>query len=391
MASIHKRVTAKGEIRWLVRYRDPNRAERTRSFRLKTDAARFAAAVETDISRGDWVNPELARETFSYWADQWLATTYHLKPKTQESYRSVLNHHLLPRLAHTPVARIDLPTVTSLLSELSRNGAGAGTVGNIRGALGLVLEQARRSGAIRTNPVADTKPPRKPQQEMIFLTPREVIAVAEEVTDPPIKKGGGEHRRPSFPERGLLVRLAGFTGLRAGEITALRVSAVDLTTMQILVLASASEAHGQLQFGPPKNWRRRSVPLPGGLAEDLTDHIRGKGPREFVFTSARGTPVRQSNFHARHFKPAALRVGLDSKVRFHDLRHSYAAMLIAQGAHPRAIMERLGHSSIQVTLDTYGHLFPELEAHITEGLDEVYRGVVSRSGPISRERTLHMA
>ena len=81
------------------------------------------------------------------------------------------------------------------------------------------------------------------------------------------------------------------------------VSAVDLTTMQILVLASASEAHGQLQFGPPKNWRRRSAPLPSGLAEDLTNHIRGKAPREFVFTSARGTPVRQSNFHARHFKP----------------------------------------------------------------------------------------
>jgi integrase len=101
--------------------------------------------------------------------------------------------------------------------------------------------------------------------------------------------------------------------------------------------------------------------------------------------------VRQSNFHARHFKPAAIRAGIDPKVRFHDLRHSYAAMLIAQSAHPRAIMERLGHSSIQVTLDTYGHLFPELEAHITEGLDEVYRGVVKRSGPASRERTLNMA
>lgn len=93
--------------------------------------------------------PNSLGETFSYWADQWLATTYHLKPKTQEGYRSVLNHHLLPRLANTPVARIDLPMVTSLLSEFSRNGAGAGTVGNIRGALGLVLEQARRSGAIR--------------------------------------------------------------------------------------------------------------------------------------------------------------------------------------------------------------------------------------------------
>ena len=72
----------------------------------------------------------------------------------------MLNFHLLPRLGNTPVVRIDLPMVTSLLSDFSRNGAGAGTVGNVRGALGLVLEQARRSGAISTNPVADTKPPR---------------------------------------------------------------------------------------------------------------------------------------------------------------------------------------------------------------------------------------
>jgi len=145
--------------------------------------------------------------------------------------------------------------------------------------------------------------------------------------------------------------------------------------MHVRVLLSASEAYGHLQIGPPKTWRRRSVPLPAALAEDLSAHVRGKRPNEFVFTSARGTPVRQSNFHARHFKPAAIRAGIDPRVRFHDLRHSYAAMLIAQGAHPRAIMERLGHSSIQVTLDTYGHLFPELEVHITDGLDQVYRKV----------------
>lgn len=148
--------------------------------------------------------------------------------------------------------------------------------------------------------------------------------------------------------------------------------------MQVRVLLSASEAYGHLQIGPPKTWRRRSVPIPSALAEDLAAHVRGKRSNEFVFTSQRGTPVRQSNFQARHFKPAALRAGLDPKVRFHDLRHSYAAMFIAEGAHPRAIMERLGHSSIQVTLDTYGHLFPELEAYLTERLDSVYRRVQGR-------------
>lgn len=388
MASIHKRLTPSGDTRWDVRYRDPNRVDRSKSFQRKSDAARFAASVETDINRGEWIDPTLGRETFGFWAEQWLVTTYRLKPKTQEGYRSVLNHHLLPKLGNTPVRRIDLATVSELLSELTQDGAGAGTVGNIRGVLNLVLEQARRSGAIRTNPVADTKAPRKPHQEMVFLTAEEIIAVANEITSPPIKTGGGEHRRRSFPERGLLVRLAGFTGLRAGEITALKVSALDLTTMRVHVLLAASEAYGQLHVGPPKTWRRRSVPLPSGLAEDLAGHIRSMSLRDYVFTSSRGTPVRQSNFHARHFKPAALRAGLDPRTRFHDLRHSYAAMLIAQGAHPRAIMERLGHSSIQVTLDTYGHLFPELEAHLTDEIDRVYRRV---QGGERTNRTLGIA
>jgi integrase len=376
MASIHRRVTPSGETRWDVRYRDPNRADRSKSFRLKLEAARFAASVEADIGRGEWLDPTLGRESFGYWAERWLVTTYGLKPKTQEGYRSLVNHHLLPRLANTPVARVDLAMVSSVLSEISRSGAGSGTVGNIRGVLNLVLEQARLSGAIRANPVRDTKAPKKPHQEMVFLTPDEIIVVSDEIAFPPTKNG--QRPRQSFPERGLQVRLAGFTGLRAGEITALKVSALDLTTMHVRVLLSASEAYGQLQIGPPKTWRRRSVPLPSALAEDLSVHVRGKEPNEFVFTSARGTPVRQSNFQSRHFKPAAIRAGIDPKVRFHDLRHSYAAMLIAQSAHPRAIMERLGHSSIQVTLDTYGHLFPELEVHITEGLDQVYRRVQGR-------------
>lgn len=83
--------------------------------------------------------------------------------------------------------------------------------------------------------------------------------------------------------------------------------------------------------------------------------------------------MRQSNFYARHFKPAVLRPGLPEETRFHGLRHSFAAMLIAEGAHPRAMMERMGHSTIQVTLGTYGHLFPNLEAALTDALDEVYR------------------
>ena len=105
----------------------------------------------------------------------------------------------------------------------------------------------------------------------------------------------------------------------------------------------------------------------------MTTHLAGRASNDFVFTSSRGGPLRHSNFYARHFKPAVIRAGLPEATRFHDLRHSYAAMLIAEGAHPRAIMERMGHSTIQVTLGTYGHLFPSLEEALTDALDDVYR------------------
>lgn len=88
-----------------------------------------------------------------------------------------------------------------------------------------------------------------------------------------------------------------------------------------------------------------------------------------MFTDDLGCPVSHTNFYRRHFKPAVTRVGLPPDLRFHDLRHTYIALLIAQGAHPRSVMERAGHSSITVTLGTYGHLFPGLEADLTDKLD----------------------
>jgi integrase len=137
------------------------------------------------------------------------------------------------------------------------------------------------------------------------------------------------------------------------------------------VAESATEVNGRLVFGPTKNYQRRTVPLPRFLRDDLAAHLRKRRERadDLVFASPEGGPLRHNNFYGRHFKPAVRRVGLPESVRFHDLRHSYAGFLIAQGAHPRAIMERMGHSSVQVTLGTYGHLLPGIDEQLTSGLE----------------------
>ena len=172
-----------------------------------------------------------------------------------------------------------------------------------------------------------------------------------------------------------LTHLAAYTGLRAGEICALRVGRVDLAKGRITVAESVTEVQSRgLHFSEPKTYERRSVTLPAFLVEKLTTHMKGRPdePDAFVFTSPEGSTLNHKNFYRRHFKPALAAAGLPAEMRFHDLRHTCAALCIALGAHPKAIQERLGHSSITVTLDRYGHLFPKLDELLTEGSGRVF-------------------
>ena len=136
-------------------------------------------------------------------------------------------------------------------------------------------------------------------------------------------------------------------------------------------MTEVSAARGGLSYDDPKTYERRSVPMPRSLADDMANHLLSRPADQdaFVFTSPDGGPLRHNNFYRRQFKPAVIAAGLSPRTRFHDLRHTNASLLIAQGANPLTIKQRLGHSSITVTLDRYGHLFPELEQEMTDRLD----------------------
>src|SRR5262249_30697136 len=117
----------------------------------------------------------------------------------------------------------------------------------------------------------------------------------------------------------------------------------------------------------------RAVPLPTFLVDELLPLLTGKEPEDLVFSAPEGGPIRHGNFYGRHFKPAVLRSGVPPRTRFHDLRHTYASRLIAEGATALTVMRRLGHSSINVTFDTYGHLLPEQEDALNDRLDAIGR------------------
>jgi integrase len=218
-----------------------------------------------------------------------------------------------------------------------------------------VFEAAIQAGVLLRNPAADIRVPRSRTREMQFLSAAEVERLADAI-DPPY---------------GLLVRLAAYTGLRAGEIVALRIKRLDLLRGMVRVVESASEVGGRLLIGPTKTYANRTVRLPRFLRDELAASLaeRRSDLDAFLFTAARGGPLRHNNFYQRRFCPALRRAGLPATVRFHDLRHTCAALLIAQGAHPKAIQAHLGHSSIQVTMDRYGHLFPDALDHLADRLD----------------------
>jgi integrase len=207
--------------------------------------------------------------------------------------------------------------------------------------------------------------PRAQQKEPIFLTAEQVDLLA----------GAAK------PPYDLLIRFAAATGLRPSELCGLRIGRLNLMKGTAEVAEALTVVAGRTELGPTKTNIRRTVALPRFLCEDLARHLAARsheagrpvGSEEYVFTAAEGGPLRRDLLHKRYVRPAVLKAGLPEGLRVHDLRHTCASILIGLGAHPKVIQERLGHSSIMVTMDVYGHLFPSLNEALTERLDEVFR------------------
>jgi len=360
---------ARSERGWEARYRDPGGRERSRTFSTRREARRFADRQSADVQRGEFRDPRLARLTVAYWAQLWLATTVDLKLNTRCGYESIVGRHIVPVFGTRGVAEVTRTDVACFVAELSASGTGPGTVRSIVSVLRLVFATALGAGAVTENPAVGVRLPRSGVTEMLFLEPEQVVALADAI---------GPHYRT-------LVLFAAYTGLRAGEIEALRVHRVDLDPARRSgeVVESLADVRGHLVFGPTKTHSRRVVRLPAFLRDLLEVHLVGRAAdREgLAFSGDQGGPIRHNPFYARHFKPAVRDAGLPERLRFHDLRHTCAALLIAQGAHPRAMMERLGHSSVQVTIDRYGHLLPSLDETLVDGLDNTYRASVAGGAP----------
>ncbi len=372
MASRREEVVTLGAIRkrgkhYAIRYYDATGKRRWETVGPNLQEARQVLADrmwERRNGKFRLSRPKMTVAAFiTKWQEDYLAVQQQLgrlKPSTASSYQSNLANHIRPFFGTMQLRDVTLPHVREFIKVLLGKSLAAKTIGNVILILKEMSKHAVQWGYLDSNPVQYVELPRGEETEMDVLTLEEIRRLLE-AQEEPLKT---------------LLLTAVLTGMRQGELFGLQWPDVDVEGHRIHVRRSLW--HGQL--GTPKSRRsRRAIDLPPTLEEALT-RLSAERLGEFVFCSRDGTPMDADNFRHREFPRALRRAGL-RRIRFHDLRHTYASLLIAQGAHPKYIQAQLGHASIQTTLDRYGHLMPEIHQAEARKLDRLVFGHESAPQP----------
>lgn len=353
-------VRQKAAGKWQARYRDKSGREHYRLFTTKKEATAFLASVQTNLLRGDWVDPNLGKITVSEWSVIWRAGQRKLRPSTEDLYDSLLKNHVLPAFGTFTLSSITTDDVEAWVALLlAKEDMSSSTANRAYRILRQMLNVAVRRRRILLTPCAGVEPPQDAKAEMLFLTPEQVADLADAIP---------KHYRT-------LVLMAVYSGLRWGELAGLKVARLDQINRTVFVVEQLTRA-GTL--APPKSEAgRRVVTLPRWLMPAINAQVTGKPLDAFAFTMEAGGPLAHaSNFTRRVWKPtvaAALPPSL-AGLRFHDLRHTAVAIAIASGAarNPKALQVRMGHSTIRMTLDRYGHLLPGQDSEIADGMADPF-------------------
>ncbi len=299
-------------------WRDPAGKQRAKTLRTKREAKAFLAQVEADANGGSYLDPHAGhRVVLRAFAAEWLAGRT-VEVTTDERTRSILRTHVLTRWGDWPLSRIDHISLQLWVRELAESRAPA-TVAKCVNVLSLILAAAVRSKLLAVNPCSGLTLPSNRQAGDSFLTvTREEFAGKLLPAVPP------EHRG--------IVCVAAGCGLRWGECAGLSWVAVDLDTAEVRVRQVAVELAGRIDVRPYPKTRagRRRVPMPAFTVDALRARL-GDGPTVgLVFGTRTGTPLRRSNFRRQVWAPSVARSGLSPRLRFHDLRHSYATWLVSR-------------------------------------------------------------
>ncbi len=306
--------------------------------------------------------------TVGEYLDRWLSHSVRdtVRQKTYERYESIVRVHLGPALGGIKLKALTPDHVRGLYRDRLDSGLSPRSVLHIHRTLSKALKQATDDGLIPRNAASSVKPPQPRREEMQPLSRDQVRVFLETVK--------GDRMEALYV-------LAVTAGLRQGELLALKWEDMDLEgeypTLQ--VRRSLSETRGRRSFEAPKSGRGRHLRLSRRAVSALRAHRKRQleermqkvglwEDHSLIFPSEVGTPMSGRNLY-RAFKIRVKRAALPQTLRFHDLRHTCATLLLRQGVNPKFVQELLGHADISLTLNTYSHVLPDMGDAAAGGMD----------------------
>jgi integrase len=368
------------------------------SLAAREAAELYLAQSQVKIKQGAFTQPSKIR--FDDFAQEWLRdyARVNVRERTFETYEAALRNHLIPHFGQLYLTQVTRKSIDAFVADWStggpayqerwrlardlevklarderrdprsiRMGRAAGTISNALTPLREMLGHAVEWGYLASNPAAGVRRPRAEHREMQILDLEQIRALLN---------GFDENGEPFMPrEWRALFLCAVTTGVRLGELLALRWGDIDWQNNRLWVRRSITRRGA---FQEPKTRSSiRAIAMTATLSSTLRQHrMESSFSRddELVFCTGKGTPLDGVNLVRRVFKPALRRAKLP-EIRFHDLRHSFASLLIAQGEHPKLISDQLGHASVKITMDRYGHLMDQSYGDASDRLDAALFGV----------------
>ncbi len=330
----------------------------------KKDAQALLNKLLREKDMGTLLEP--SRESLNDYLDRWLeaAAKPRLGASSYSDYERLLRYYVRPELGATPLQKLTALDIQKVYAGMSARNLSPRTVQYTHRILRNALEQAVKWRVLTHNPAQHVELPKQVRREMDFMTDEESRRFLT-----------AARTSPHYAFFTLLLS----TGLRPSEALALRWQDVDLKRHALRITRTVKRHGGVWLFDEPKTKKsRRVVDYPMSLNEVLLEH-RAKqaeliGEGELVFSSLEGTPLHEKNILTRYYRPLLTAAELPKEMRLYDLRHTHASLLLLAGVHPKVVSERLGHSSVVITLDTYSHIIPSLQRDGADKLDTVLFG-----------------
>ena len=374
MATVRKRKLPSGLTRWQASYVDGAGKRRAKLFERKSDGEGWLVEVQHDVKRG-LHTPGSVSPTVKVAAALWIKRSKEkgLEPTTVQQYQEHVDLHLLPFIGSKKLADLTVPAVNSFADDLKDAGRSHAMVRRVIRSLGAIFREARRRGLAANDPTAGLDLNLADRED-----PRPVIPTKAELQL--IIAGATGRWRP-------LILTAIFCGLRGSELRGLRWIDVEFDARQISVAQRADAFHRIGRLKSKAGYR--SIPMPPLVVNALREWklVCPKGDLGLVFPTGAGKVESHSNISQRGLEPILIAAGitiptpvLDNagkptinnagepvmrdapKYGMHSLRHACASLWIDSGNNPKRIQKLMGHSTIQMTFDTYGHLFADAEA-----------------------------